>query len=77
MCCPEGAQGLDRVELLGQRPSIPRWILHVEKCKYMAGMWERENRAKNNPFTRVPEKQLEKRLLINSNVIQTRCQSQS
>ncbi len=33
-----GAQGLVRVELLGQRPSIPRWILHVEKCKYMAGM---------------------------------------
>jgi hypothetical protein len=43
-------------------------------------MWKMQFMEKiklDNPFTHVPEKQLEKRLLINSNVIQTRCQSQS
>jgi hypothetical protein len=43
---------------LGQIPPIPKYILACGKCRDMAGIELRY------PFTHVPEKQLEKWLLI-------------
>ncbi len=70
---PRGLTGLT----LGSETTYSQVNFACGECKYMAGLWEKEKTELKEPFTHVPEKQLEKRSLINSNVIQTRCQSQS